>query len=70
MMDRMQKRADGPYAELHSLIKEIIRHKENGNLQEAESLYQRIEPLSKQIVRLIGMLEQKAYARALSSSAE
>ncbi len=49
-----------PHAELHALIKKIIHCKEQGEMQQAESYYQDIEPLSKRIVNLISAVEHKA----------
>ncbi len=51
---------EDPHTELHALIKEIINCKERGDMQQAESKYRRIEPLSKQIVNLISAVERKA----------
>lgn len=53
------KALDAPHAELHRLIKEVIQSKEVGNIQEAESLYKRVPPLSTQIINLLNAIERK-----------
>ncbi len=58
------KQIEDPHAELHALIKEIIHCKEQGDLQQAETKYLQIEPLSKQIVNLISAVEHKAQMAA------
>ena len=47
------KQIEVPHEELHKIIKDIVNANEIGNKQEAEMLYQRIDPLSKEIVGLI-----------------
>ena len=47
------KQIEVPHEELHKIIKDIVNANESGNKQEAEMLYQRIDPLSKEIVGLI-----------------
>lgn len=42
-----------PHAKLHAVIRKIVTHTETGNIQDAETLYQEMEPLSKKIVGLI-----------------
>ena len=56
------RQIEDPHAELHALIKNIVHCKEQGDIHQAESYYQDIEPLSKQIVNLISALELKATA--------
>jgi len=46
-----------PHEELHIIIKEILELKEQGKDDEAEALYQRIEPLSREIVGLIDKVQ-------------
>jgi methyl-accepting chemotaxis protein len=47
-----------PHKQLHSLIKDIIRHMENGETERAEALYDEIEPLSSKIIDLLNRVEQ------------
>lgn len=54
------KTLEGPHAEMHSKIRQIIDLRESKKLAEAEKLYQQIEPLSEQVVRLLGQIEQKS----------
>lgn len=54
------KSLEGPHAEMHSKIRQIIDLRESKKLAEAEKLYQQIEPLSEQVVRLLGQIEQKS----------
>ncbi|PKM43283.1 MAG: hypothetical protein CVV05_15665 [Gammaproteobacteria bacterium HGW-Gammaproteobacteria-1] len=51
-----------PHAELHSLIRNIISLRESGNAADAEQQYLKIEPLSRQIVQMLGAIEQKSSA--------
>jgi methyl-accepting chemotaxis protein len=51
-----------PHAELHSLIRNIISLRESGNAADAEQQYLKIEPLSRQIVQMLGVIEQKSSA--------
>ena len=54
------KALEAPHAELHKLIKEIIKLKEENNMPEAENLYRRVPPLSDQIINYLDTVEQKA----------
>ena len=47
-----------PHAELHKVIQAIVSHVEKGDIEEAEVLYKKIEPLSKSIVALIDKTKQ------------
>jgi hypothetical protein len=49
-----------PHEELHIIIKEILDLKERGKDEEAEALYQRIEPLSREIVGLIDQVQSSS----------
>jgi methyl-accepting chemotaxis protein len=53
-----------PHQKLHSLIKEIIHHTENGNSDKAEMLYNEIEPLSTQIIGLLNGVERQIAENA------
>ncbi len=48
-----------PHEELHELIKRIIDLKEGGKVDEAESTFEKIGPLSEKIVSLIDQVEHK-----------
>ncbi len=47
-----------PHAEIHELIRDIIDLKENGKLEEAEEVYQKVPELSEHIVELIDRIKQ------------
>ena len=47
-----------PHAELHNVIKRCVELKNAGKPQEAEELYRRLEPLSKEIVGLLTEVER------------
>jgi len=47
------KQIEAPHEELHKVIKQIVHINETGNKNEAEVLYQKMDPLSKEIVGLI-----------------
>jgi methyl-accepting chemotaxis protein len=47
-----------PHAEMHSLIHKIIDLKEKGNIEAAEQEYEKVAPLSEQIVGLIDAIKQ------------
>ena len=53
------KALEKPHEELHHLIKEIIEAKEAGRSDEAQMLYQQIDPLSKKIIGLLDDVEAK-----------
>ncbi len=46
-----------PHAEMHKLIRDIIELKEQGKIEEAEKIYQNVEPLSEHIVELINKIK-------------
>ncbi|MFC1684510.1 methyl-accepting chemotaxis protein [Pseudomonadota bacterium] len=54
------KEMEDPHAELHRMIKEIIRLKEVGDLKSAEALYANVPALSGEIIRLLEAVERKA----------
>lgn len=56
-----------PHAALHQLIRAVLNHHERGRLVEAEACLARVEPLSEQIVSLLGRIEHKA-AKLISES--
>ena len=47
------KQIEAPHQKLHQVIKQIVHVYEAGNKTEAESLFQQIDPLSKEIVDLL-----------------
>ncbi len=47
-----------PHEEMHQLIKQIIQLKESGEREEAERLYERVAPLSSQIIQLLNRVEE------------
>ncbi|MGM0593074.1 MAG: methyl-accepting chemotaxis protein [Pseudomonadota bacterium] len=49
----------GPHAEMHGLIKKIIELKSQGRTEEAEREYEKVGPLSEQIVGLIERIKQQ-----------
>ena len=51
---------EAPHAELHQLIKEIIRFKQSGQADAAESLMDKLESLSQRIVGLLDETERQA----------
>ena len=53
------KQIEAPHAELHSLIKQIITLKEKGDNQAAELAYEKITPLSANIVELLDKVQDK-----------
>jgi len=56
------KQIDAPHEQLHDIIKNIISLNEAGRHEEAEQEYRKVEPLSKEIVRLLGKIEEKSAA--------
>jgi hypothetical protein len=53
------RQMEQPHAELHNIIKSILRLKEAGNIRGAEEEYLKVEPLSKQIVSLLDKVQAK-----------
>jgi methyl-accepting chemotaxis protein len=49
-----------PHEELHKLIREIIEQKDQGQLQKAEELYQKVGPISERILQLLDSVERAA----------
>ncbi|WP_428606076.1 methyl-accepting chemotaxis protein [Sedimenticola sp.] len=58
----VMKQIEAPHQELHQTIKQIVEAKEAGRAADAQVLYTRVEPLSKQIVKLIDRLEVEINA--------
>ena len=53
------RQIENPHAELHKIIREIIKAKESGNESDARALFSRVDPLSREIVGLINQLESE-----------
>jgi methyl-accepting chemotaxis protein len=53
------RQIDKPHRELHDLIKKIYDHKQQGDMQAAEREYERVGPLSEEIVGLMKSLQGK-----------
>jgi len=53
------KQIEDPHAELHRTIKDIVQARQGGNAEQAETLYTKIEPISRQIIGLLGAVEAK-----------
>ncbi|QEP41980.1 HAMP domain-containing protein [Ectothiorhodospiraceae bacterium BW-2] len=56
------RQIEAPHKALHDKIKEIIRHKEQGNSSAAEAGYQEVISLSDQVVNLIDKVERQALS--------
>lgn len=52
---------EAPHQKLHQVIKQIIQVNEAGNKTEAESLFQQIDPLSREIVSLIDKTKREVH---------
>jgi aerotaxis receptor len=50
---------DRPHAELHATIAKVIDHYEAGDHEQANKVYERIEPLSLEVVKCIDKLEKE-----------
>ncbi len=50
---------EGPHAEMHSIIRRIIELRESGKAPEAEREYEKVDPLSLQIVALLDKIALK-----------
>ncbi len=50
---------ESPHEQLHRLIREIIEKKNSGHDQEARRLFDRIDPLSKEIIGLLNSVEHQ-----------
>ena len=48
-----------PHRELHELIRRIVELKYAGDVQQAEEVYHKVQPLSEHIVQMIDTLERK-----------
>jgi methyl-accepting chemotaxis protein len=57
------KQIEKPHQELHELIRRIHELKQRGDMQVAEREYERVGPLSKEIVALMRKLEEKIAKR-------
>ncbi len=53
------KQVEKPHAELHRTVKEIMNLKNSGNLKAAEKAYEKIGPLSAEVVSLLDTIEEK-----------
>ncbi|MCU7840653.1 MAG: CZB domain-containing protein [Candidatus Thiodiazotropha sp. (ex Troendleina suluensis)] len=51
------KKLEAPHAELHSVIRNILDLKNSGQTQAAELEYEKVEPLSKEVVQLLDKVE-------------
>jgi methyl-accepting chemotaxis protein len=49
-----------PHEQLHHLIREIIEQKEQGQVQKAEELFQKVGPISEKILQLLDTVERAA----------
>jgi methyl-accepting chemotaxis protein len=56
------RQLEKPHEELHKLIRSIIDLRESGRSAEAEQQYLKIEPLSRQVVQMLEIIEQKSAA--------
>ena len=54
------KALEAPHEEMHALVKNIIILKQEGKIAEAEEAYQRVAPLSEQIVAYLSEVEASA----------
>jgi methyl-accepting chemotaxis protein len=54
------RRIEEPHAELHRVIKEVIKHRNAGENQQAEQGLARVGELSEQVVRLLDQIKVKA----------
>jgi len=54
---REMKELDGIHAELHSTVKEIVSLKNSGEVDKAETKFERIGPISEEIVALLNRIE-------------
>ncbi|WP_177419826.1 methyl-accepting chemotaxis protein [endosymbiont of Lamellibrachia barhami] len=57
------KAIDKPHAEMHRIIKDIVTLKERGETADAETLYQKVGPLSDEIIGLLGRVEAEILDR-------
>ncbi len=67
-MSKMQE-LERIHAEMHTLIKQVIQAKQSGDTGKAESVYNRVERYSDQIVSLLEELEKETGAAANHSPA-
>lgn len=58
-LNEMQE-LEHPHAHLHNIIRQIIELREQGQQAEAEALYEKVDPLSKEIVTLLSRIEEIA----------
>jgi methyl-accepting chemotaxis protein len=54
------RQLEPPHEELHKLIRTIIDLREAGKMAEAEQEYLKIEPLSRKVVQMLDVIEQKS----------
>jgi len=50
---------EGPHAEIHQLIRQVIELREAGRQEEAEAAYARVDVLSGEIVDLLDRVQQQ-----------
>lgn len=55
------KQIEAPHARLHQVIKEVYALYEEGEMEQAEELYQELEPLSSEIVELLDKTENSLH---------
>ena len=53
------RRLEPPHERLHQTIKQCVEHKRAGRVEEAERLYESLEPLSREIVGLLDEVEEE-----------
>ncbi len=53
------KQVEKPHTELHRTVKEIMNLKNSGNIKAAEKAYEKIGPLSAEVVSLLDAIEEK-----------
>lgn len=58
-MKEMQELAH-PHERLHKIIIDIIHARESNQMAQAEALYEKVEPLSKEVVMLLNKIEQNS----------
>lgn len=54
------KDLEQPHAELHRLIGDIVGLRKSGKLEQAEQLFQKIDPLSEKIITLLDAIEKQS----------
>ena len=54
------KELEHPHKRLHQIIHDIIEQRDAGNMSAAERLYEKVEPLSQEVVMLLNQIENRA----------